>query len=332
MNKLLQLGILFCGLSCFSQVNLTANLKVCLPFNGNANDLSGSSNNGAVNGATLTTDRFGTTNSAYQFNGTSDFISLANFATIAPTNELTISIWAKCDLTTSNCLFMLSPDNASDRCLGAAQYSNSGNTMMIWDYGNIYSSGRTIFAGIPIDITNWHHYVYITSQTGNVKQMYLDGVINSNSTYVTACINKSLPFYIGAGTDGTSGGNLRFHGKIDDVCIYNRALNSNEVTALYTGTGACFTVGIDELASFSNGIFYPTISQDGKISYSGEVTKLSEVHLYSIDGKLLKSFSQAEISNNDGKLNLNNYSKGLYFLKVIKEGSEYIQKIIIDNN
>ena len=330
MTKLLHLGILFFGLSCFSQVNLTLNLNVCLPFNGNANDLSGNSNNGTVNGATLTTDRFGTANSAYQFNGASDYISLTNFASIVPTNELTISIWAKCDLTTSNCLFMLSPDNASDRCLGAAQYSNSGSTMMIWDYGSIYSSGRTTFLGIPIDVTNWHHYVYIVSQTGNIKQMYLDGVINSNSTYVTACVNKNLPFYIGAGVDGATGGNLRFHGKIDDICIYNRALNSNEVSALYTGNGACFTVGINELASISYGIFYPTISQDGKISYNGEISKLYNVQIYSIDGKLLNSFSQTDISNNDGKLNLNNYCKGLYFLKLIKEGSEYVQKIIVE--
>jgi len=35
------------------------------PFNGNANDQSGNANNGTVNGATLTADRFGNTNSAY---------------------------------------------------------------------------------------------------------------------------------------------------------------------------------------------------------------------------------------------------------------------------
>jgi hypothetical protein len=38
------------------------------PFNGNANDLSGNGNNGVVNGATLTTDRFGYANKAYDFN------------------------------------------------------------------------------------------------------------------------------------------------------------------------------------------------------------------------------------------------------------------------
>ena len=38
------------------------------PFNGNANDESGNNNNGVVNGAVLTTDRYNSTNSAYNFN------------------------------------------------------------------------------------------------------------------------------------------------------------------------------------------------------------------------------------------------------------------------
>ena len=41
------------------------------PFNGNANDESGNGNNGTVNGASLTTDRNGSLNSAYSFNGVS---------------------------------------------------------------------------------------------------------------------------------------------------------------------------------------------------------------------------------------------------------------------
>ena len=37
------------------------------PFNGNANDESGNGNNGVVNGATLTSDRFGNAGKAYNF-------------------------------------------------------------------------------------------------------------------------------------------------------------------------------------------------------------------------------------------------------------------------
>ena len=39
------------------------------PFNGNANDQSNNGNNGIVNGATLSNDRFSNQNSAYSFDG-----------------------------------------------------------------------------------------------------------------------------------------------------------------------------------------------------------------------------------------------------------------------
>ena len=49
------------------------------PFNGNANDESGNGNNGTVNGATLTADRFGKLDSAFQLNRSSaQSIDIAN--------------------------------------------------------------------------------------------------------------------------------------------------------------------------------------------------------------------------------------------------------------
>src|ERR1017187_5394463 len=60
----------------YSQSFLTNGLVAYYPFNGNANDASGNGNNGTVYGATLTTDRFGISNSAYCFNGTSHYIEV----------------------------------------------------------------------------------------------------------------------------------------------------------------------------------------------------------------------------------------------------------------
>ena len=54
------------------------------PFNGNANDESGNGNNGTVNGATLTTDRFGSANSAYSFNGNGNHIEIPNSPSLNP--------------------------------------------------------------------------------------------------------------------------------------------------------------------------------------------------------------------------------------------------------
>ena len=51
---------------------LKKGLVAYYPFNGNAEDESGNGNDGEVKGATLTDDRHGKLNSAYQFNGGSD--------------------------------------------------------------------------------------------------------------------------------------------------------------------------------------------------------------------------------------------------------------------
>jgi hypothetical protein len=65
------------------------------PFNGNANDESGNGNNGTVNGATLTTDRFGIANKAYSFDGVDDIISLQNSSNFNFNNGKAISFWVK---------------------------------------------------------------------------------------------------------------------------------------------------------------------------------------------------------------------------------------------
>jgi len=63
------------------------------PFNGNANDERGNGNNGTVNGAALTTDRFGFGNSAYYFDGVNDFIQISNNPSLESSNSITIAAW-----------------------------------------------------------------------------------------------------------------------------------------------------------------------------------------------------------------------------------------------
>jgi len=66
------------------------NLVAFYPFYGNANDETSNGYDGIVHGATLTTDRFGTQNSAYSYDGEDDFIELP---TSFDFEERTYSAW-----------------------------------------------------------------------------------------------------------------------------------------------------------------------------------------------------------------------------------------------
>jgi hypothetical protein len=65
------------------------------PFNGNANDESGNGNDGTVNGATLTTDRFGIVSKAYNFDGVDDFIEVATSNGQFDSQNFSLSFWFK---------------------------------------------------------------------------------------------------------------------------------------------------------------------------------------------------------------------------------------------
>ena len=56
------------------KVDLDRGLVAYYPFNGNANDESGNGNDGIVNGSTLTSDRNGDDNAAYEFDGLNGYI------------------------------------------------------------------------------------------------------------------------------------------------------------------------------------------------------------------------------------------------------------------
>ena len=110
MRKLL-LSALFAlfSLSTFAQIPtyVPANgLVGWWPFNGNANDESGNGNNGTVNVATLTSDRFGVVNKAYSFDGLSNEILIPN-QLLNLGVDFTISCWmSSSDITKiQQCLF-----------------------------------------------------------------------------------------------------------------------------------------------------------------------------------------------------------------------------------
>jgi photosystem II stability/assembly factor-like uncharacterized protein len=197
------------------------------PFNGNANDETGNGNNGTVDGATLTADRFGNADKAYSFDGVNDKIS-GNVDGSLFSEHKTISLWA----------VISEPESYSPRIAGIgsagtpAQYYSSilegtasPRRIQFYSYGSV-ADGYS--ATLVQNSNEWHNYA-VTFDGSKVK-IFIDGVLDKEtSTSETLVSLTSAILQI-----GYSDNNLDwFEGKIDDIRIYNRALSNAEVQALY---------------------------------------------------------------------------------------------------
>ncbi|KAA3631919.1 MAG: hypothetical protein DWQ02_15565, partial [Bacteroidetes bacterium] len=134
-NYLTVLAILLLQTTLSAQIP-TENLILSLPFNGNALDESGNLNHGEVNGANLTTDRFGNEYSAYAFDGMDDYIIIEN-NNINQTTEATFSFWfsPSDDLTSqSNHQIFFQSDVGGD---------NVGDFILAFNRTNCYSFPST---------------------------------------------------------------------------------------------------------------------------------------------------------------------------------------------
>jgi hypothetical protein len=205
------------------------------PFCGNANDESGNGNNGTVNGATLTSDRFGNSNSAYSFDGTSNYIRIDNTLLSNNPNSYSISVWYNTqNFTTQNGNSRML---ISDRNTGLCSYkytmtlTPSGHSLSGVIYNCTSPNGNSVTGEAGID-NNWHNAIYIYDNSIATIFLYIDGVLTNTTTNVNQWSNRSNPTNIGY-WNGFVGASGYFDGKIDDIGIWNRVLTQQEITDLF---------------------------------------------------------------------------------------------------
>jgi hypothetical protein len=198
------------------------------PFNGNANDESGNGNNGTVNGATLTTDRFGQVNKAYSFDGVNDFIEVNANSQFASSN-MTISVWLKIPSNATQIQYLVL--GTSSNSLWSCGYDG------ITGFGLFFlkNQGCSNYVAANYNTSNlpgtWNNITFITDQTNTV--IYINGVFQNNypsNSFSTNCLSYILN--IGKDAFGT---NEFFNGELDDIGIWNRALTQQEISTLYQG-------------------------------------------------------------------------------------------------
>jgi hypothetical protein len=269
------------SLIIFIKLNLNAQLPSYVPsnglvgwwpFNGNANDESGNTNNGTVNGATLTTDRFGNVNKAYSFSGSAnDKINFNLPNNIS--NNFTVLIWVKPNrsinvltesnvcpagvsvpLANSNQNWAIYPHQIGNPNIGSGGISVGDNGIMSAEHGiNIlvsrhsYTSSLQSFICVALVYRTDSNFLYVNGVPVRSKAVHCVG---SNKT-----ISQNLQL----------GGNLyspSFFGIIDELGIWNRALSQQEITNLYNSCSTQAPTG-NNLQTFCNSATLSNLSVTG---------------------------------------------------------------------
>jgi hypothetical protein len=322
---------------CLSSLSLTAQvpnyvptngLVAYYPFDGNANDVSGSRNNGAVNGATLTSDRFGYENKAYSFDGINDFIQMVSSG---PTGNgpLTVSLWYQdSNFLANRCAISYGGNSwgtyfeislnwysaqTQNRCYGPSILA--GGTGISWGSSSQYSA-------------SWHNIVIVVPKdaaTVNNLFAYLDGnlvsSVCSSANYGAPNLNFSAsnPLLIGKSWDSSP----LFNGKLDDIAIWNRALTPEEITNLYNSDSTCQSLVINTgVLSFNPPTYYSTVTvypnpaNDQITIDCGNLTNVSGWNIKITNTIGQEVFSQP-MNTQQYVVPLNTWSgQGVYFVKL----------------
>lgn len=188
-----------------------------------AGDSSGNGHTGSVSGATWTTGKI---NGGLSFDGIDDHVQIPGL--LGQPQNVTISAWA----------------NLHEKDAGGAEVISVGDYVAIRLDGKhgqegvrgFYYDGttwRSTPTGIMAAGTGWHHFVYVVDNTHNMQKVYIDGIEKGSTAHPGSISYTGLGSHTFLGRHGNGVGNYDFNGVIDDVRLYNWALNEQEVQDIY---------------------------------------------------------------------------------------------------
>ena len=208
------------------------------PFDGDADDVSGNGNHGTPVGAVLTTDRFGTPNSAYFFDGVDDYMDLTNNANFQPPLPVTIMAWVVFEDTEPQILF--NNDFQQDRYQGVYMSGHRARLSCAYtDGGRIAPPHRRSKASTEtMTLGQWHH-VAVVIRAALDMDLYIDGrnvcggYSGSGGSLTYVGNDGALGLADGSSLPGNA--NNYFHGKMDEVRFYDQALTAEQIRAIMGG-------------------------------------------------------------------------------------------------
>lgn len=222
-----------------------------------AADSSGNGNTftlgaGASTRPTWTT---GAIDGALDFDGTDDYLTRVNSASLNIATTVTLMAWVKMDAIQSNFTTILGKLNTN---ITNNQYRMGiYQDVLVFDFCSAVSAACTTYNSgytdpATLQAGKWYHLAITFNNTSNSAKLFINGVqatwavdqgdINNGNMRTT-----TQPLYVGYGIQTDP----YFDGQIDELRVYNTELTPAQVTAVYNYTlgsyygPKAFTMGVD---------------------------------------------------------------------------------------
>lgn len=223
-----------------------------------AYDSTAYNRNGTISGATQGVP--GVYGTAYSFDGSNDYVNFGTQILLSP-SAFTFTAWIKPEAGMSGARLIAYNPSTNGATTKYFDIYLSGN-VLVWD---LFKTGN-VWDGINTNVTlsEWNHIASV--YTGTSCSLYLNGEsVGSKSASLTA-YTKAFNTYLGNNANNLSQG--PFKGTMDDIAIWNRALDPYEIDSIYD-------LGVQNFEAISQGI-----NDDMGFGFSTEeLNQLADIYL-----------------------------------------------------
>ena len=207
-------------------------LVLHLPFDANINDISKNNMLSESYNIQFIPDRKNNNDGAVFFNGVDSYVRIKSNQKLNLGINYSISLWFKPDLQggkrdTNGGVAVLGRWDKygfGESSFGMSHHPN-GDVWFGTHDGNYKGTG--VYATSVLTDGLWHHIVYVKSGTNG--WIYVNGLVVANNSNLQHAQQTNYDLYIGRMNHDRS----FFKGAIDELYIFNKALNTNEIQDLY---------------------------------------------------------------------------------------------------
>ncbi len=313
-----------------AQVNLDSGLVAYYPFSGNSNDESGNGNHGIVMGATLTTDRFGNANSAYNFDGIDNWINIDSVSSnLSGNTDFSYAGWFKTGIT---------PNFIYGHVMFAANDFNAVNSENILRIGTgvnggiylSYLSGEGEHSSYFND-DQWHFITLVVSNS-TIAECRVDTQFVTNVSNFSIDWNLADKLSIAQDWDTTTNTDF-WNGELDDIRLYDRKLIFEEIQILFNEIPVSISeTDLNKPQNFNLSQNYPNpFNPNTIINFTLQKSHVVKLEIFNLLGQKIQTLLNKKMSSGSHEIEFSakDLPSGVYLVSVESGSFKDMKKMIL---